>query len=165
MKKLILTILVILSITMQQVKAQDTYSRDCSNNQVQRLSYIKKNQNLVPKSFQEEEIFFSDENSMRSGKIVGIEIEKTGFGDSILTIQIELSKNKPINQTLLYLNIKDRSVKNYGSIYGFKLINSSSSYDEEIYIKIENSSMELWFQTLLEGFSGKKFTERVDPKE
>jgi hypothetical protein len=121
--------------------------------------------NLVPENFQTEEIFFSDKNSMRSAKISEMTIEKDELNQSSLRIKIEFTPNKSQTNQMIYLSIKDRSLKSFGNLYGFQLMNSTSCYDEEIFIKIENPSMELWFQGLLEGLSGKKITTRFDSKE
>jgi hypothetical protein len=136
-------------------------------------TYSSNRSNLISSEMQKKTILFSDEVCMRSGRISDIHVEKDDLNQSSLIIKIEFEKVQTINRGNVekkksdleesrYITIRDRSLKSYGSIYGFKLMNTTSCYDEEVYIKIEDKEMEKWFKTLLEGFSGELFTERFD---
>ena len=154
MKKLITVVLLVLSNLI--------YSQECERikNLRDNISQIEKKRNLIKEEFIKETFFFSDEFSMREVTMVQIEIQKRNLETNFLIIQLEYKDSKEKIKVQKSLFITDRSVINYNNKYGFKLITSNGEYDEEIFIYIESKEMKQWFQTLLEGFSGRKINEK-----
>lgn len=182
MKKLIYAVIIVAlattSVYAQKQISENSMRIEKTYNEVPIVNnyFYNNRNNLISAEMQKEPIWFSDEVCMRSAKISEIQIKKNGLNQSSLIIKIEFEKVQTINRGNVeeknsdfeksrYITIRDISVKSYGSIYGFKLMNTTSCYDEEVYINIENKEMEKWFKTLLEGFSGKKLNQRFDPKE
>ena len=154
MKKLITLVLLVLSNLI--------YSQECERikNLRDNISQSEKKRNLIKEEFTKETFFLSDETSIREVTMVQIEIQKRNLEKSFLIIQLEYKDSKEKIKVQKSLFITDRSVINYNNKYGFKLIISNEEYDEEIFIYIESKEMKQWFQTLLEGFSGRKINEK-----